>query len=484
MKRTLQVVISWGLALLAATAAMAQSACECSRAGYEPEPGLVWRSARDPSFLEIVRSVAPVLWYSPDEPLLASNPVLPIANPCDTLGPAPVVYYQVPSLLLRGNADVTEPIQDDPRFFPKVRSVSLKFFFYYPADVGMGSHAHDVEGAEFEIDLVQAGGGCREVYLRRVRAMAHGQEMLQNTLRITADTRLPVTLLVEEGKHASCPDRNADGVYTPGYDVNEASKEAWGVRDVFGAGFLGGSAYNSSMTKSRRRETRTLPPDDEPAECIPRERTSYRAGQPALGRYELRPGASLTPCPRLGAPSDSAFLHKDMMIHHGFGAESHPLQYGSELTKRFARLDDPYSLIPSVALRYDQQEIGFSFMVRGVDLGEGWLVPRVNLCNGISTELLFTPTASSWSSAYGSMGWEWEKAETEDVDGVQVETEPRRDDFVAEFGIKFRVGLPDNSLRWLALGYRYGGLRFGIRFNGFDHMKNARAVAEIGAGAF
>ena len=467
--------------LLAAAPATAATPCDCPPAGgAEANPGLVWRGDRDPSFLEIVRAVAPVLWYSPDEPLLASNPVLPVANPCDE--PGAVVYYQAETLLLKGSANVTEPVQDDPQFFSKVESMSLNFFFYYPMDVGMGSHVHDVEGAEFTIDLERTDAGCRNVFLRRVRAFAHGQDMLSNTLRITADTKLPVTLLVEEGKHASCTDRNADGVYTPGYDVNESSKEAWGVRDVFGAGKLGGSAYNPAMTKVRTRATRTLPP--QAPECVPASHASFQPGQPALGRYELRPGSSLHPCSQLGAPQDSAFLHKDMMIHHGFGAESHPSQYSSKLAKQFGRLDDPYSLIPSVALRYDQRELGVSFIVRGIDLGEGWLVPRVAICNGISTELLFTPTASSWSSAYGSAGWEWEKAESHQENGVAVEDEPKRNDFVAEFGIKFRIGLPDNSLRWLALGYRYGGVRFGLRFNGFDRMENGRAVVEIGAGAF
>ena len=48
----------------------------------------------------------------------------------------------------------------------------------------------------------------------------------------TFDKYGKVTLLVEEGKHAVAPDRNADGVYTPGYDVNKRIKDAWGVRDV------------------------------------------------------------------------------------------------------------------------------------------------------------------------------------------------------------------------------------------------------------
>lgn len=89
-------------------------------------------------------------------------------------------------------------------------------------------------------------GGCTQVRLRRVKGNAHGVSWYANILNVAADTRLPMTLLVEEGKHASCPDRNADGAYTPGYDVNVHVNDAWGVRDVFGSGRLLGSGFSSA----------------------------------------------------------------------------------------------------------------------------------------------------------------------------------------------------------------------------------------------
>ena len=51
----------------------------------------------------------------------------------------------------------------------------------------------------------------------------------------------PVRVLVEEGKHASILDRNGDGVYTPGYDVNSRVNDAWGLRDVLGSSVLMGA---------------------------------------------------------------------------------------------------------------------------------------------------------------------------------------------------------------------------------------------------
>jgi hypothetical protein len=101
-----------------------------------------------------------------------------------------------------------------------------------------------------------------------------------------------VTVLVEEGKHASVPDRNADGVYTPGYDVNLRVNDAWGLRDVFGSAVLLGARYTASMSKPRTSRFRLLPPEDIAA-CGQR-RPGDRADDAALGRYELR-SASLVP---------------------------------------------------------------------------------------------------------------------------------------------------------------------------------------------
>ena len=68
--------------------------------------------------------------------------------------------------------------------------------------------------------LERTADGCLRVRVPRVEGLAHGVDWYTNTLRVERDTTFPLTILVEEGKHASVPDRNADGVYTPGYDVN------------------------------------------------------------------------------------------------------------------------------------------------------------------------------------------------------------------------------------------------------------------------
>ncbi len=58
----------------------------------------------------------------------------------------------------------------------------------------------------------------------KVIAKAHGVLWFDNSLVIDKYTRFPITLLAEEGKHASCTDKNGDGYYTPGYDVNRQER--------------------------------------------------------------------------------------------------------------------------------------------------------------------------------------------------------------------------------------------------------------------
>jgi hypothetical protein len=92
------------------------------------------------------------------------------------------------------------------------------------------------------------------VRLASVEALAHGSRWYSNTLKEWSDARYPVTLFVEEGKHATAPDRNADGTFMRGYDVTERVNDAWGVRDSLGHGVLLSSGYASEMTKPRTRD--------------------------------------------------------------------------------------------------------------------------------------------------------------------------------------------------------------------------------------
>ena len=184
----------------------------------------------------------------------------PLRTPATAAAGGAVVYYQVTELTYRGDAPVGRPEQDDATFADKVESFILKYYFYYPEDSGVGGHTHDLETAEFEVWL-EGDDSCRRVRLASVEALAHGSRWYSNTLKIRPDTRYPMTLFVEEGKHATAPDRNADGSFMRGYDVTERVNDAWGVRDSLGHGVLLSSGYASEMTKRRTEAFRLLPPE-------------------------------------------------------------------------------------------------------------------------------------------------------------------------------------------------------------------------------
>jgi hypothetical protein len=173
------------------------------------------------------------LWFSPDEPLFREGESIPQAHPCDAPSPNPVVYYQVTELIHHGEK-VTLPPEDDPDFMEKVDRMILKYFFYYPEDIGLGAHIHDLEAVETKIRLSESAG-CYQVQVENVTALAHGSRWYSNQLTVTEDTKFPMTIFVEEGKHGSCTDRNSDGIFTRGYDVNNTVNDAWGVRDIMGS---------------------------------------------------------------------------------------------------------------------------------------------------------------------------------------------------------------------------------------------------------
>jgi hypothetical protein len=277
-------------------------------------PGVVWcgSAARLPAD-RLARRAAPILWFSPDEPLLTHalpDPETGVRPPtvvrlpqklqvvdpehcrerdrtgCE--GPADAkaaVYWRITRLLVSNGKQ--QAVQDalDQGDLPvaDVKTLTLTYFFYYERDQGLNSHYNDLEGMEMQVDFeADAVGTKRHAMVARVTGFGHGSQLLSNILQIkkslrhrngAPDVTFPITVLVEEGKHASAPDRNGDGVYTPGYDVNIKVNDAWGVRDVFGSGVVA-SRYRESMTKPRNKDDRVGPDrtwfpeaDPAPAEC-------------------------------------------------------------------------------------------------------------------------------------------------------------------------------------------------------------------------
>jgi hypothetical protein len=461
-----------------------QGTCSCPNPFQDDLPlGIVWRGDRPIGLHEIATIAAPVMWFSLDEPLILSGEgPLPNPHPCDPQEASGAVVYYAPHILQlhHDQPPVTRPEQDDPDFFDKVHGYAIRYYFYYVRDVGTEGHTHDLELAEFHFVNEATPDGCYQVRLTQVIALAHGVDWYNNIMDIRRDVRLPVTIFVEEGKHASCPDRNGDGIYTPGYDVTTHVNDAWGVRDVLGQGLLQGAAFKASMTKKRDPAMRMLPPET-PERC-PSLPSRAMADDEHLGHYEIRPANMIEMCDEV---TDHPEFLAEMMKRHGFGRDQLPNQYpeDSVTDKLKAKVNSPASIIPSFSLRWDQS-FGFSFLLNGLDMHEFWLVPKFNFTERlIGMQIMGTPSASRWADWYFALGADRFASQEGIVDGQEVTVQDARWNIAAELGYKFRFRAPA-KIRPFLLGYHFGGLRFGVAFDGFDNLEAARFVTEIGAGVW
>lgn len=450
--------------------------------------GVVWRGTERLGLRELAGLLAPVLWFSADEPLLAEGHApIPAPHPCDARSDRAVVYYQVTQLTYRGDVPVTRPEEDDPAFADNVASFILKYYFYYPEDSGVGGHTHDLESVEFEVRL-EREAGCRQVRVASVEGLAHGSRWYSNTLKSRPDTKYPLTLFVEEGKHATAPDRNADGSFMRGYDVTERVNDAWGVRDSLGQGVLLSSGYDAEMTKPRTPEYRLFPPESVHLQTLTARQRSYWDDQPSLGRYELRASNVVPVC--AGIQDETRLL--GMMATHRFGAEEPPTQYRSDtITPALSELTRPDSWL-SVSLRGTERTLGAAMILKGLDLREGWIVPRMTVsARDASGEFLFTPSASRWADYYVSGGVRRQFVTTRATRTIETEqgrqevevVTPPNWTVVFESGFRFRARLPP-KVRPFVLGYSFSGMRLGLQALGFSRVDQLRFVWEIGAGAW
>jgi hypothetical protein len=472
------------IAILATAATETRAACECPNAfDLEGEPGIIWRGEEPITLDEIAHIAAPVMWFSPDEPLLLSgmSTGLPDPHPCDEK-PAEngVVYYQPYFIRLNAGAEpVSKPFETDPEFFTKVNSFLLRYYFYYQYDYGFDGHEHDIEIAIFQLVPERTLDGCYQLRLLEVECMAHGVDWYNNILTVEHDTRFPIHILVEEAKHASCPDRNADGHFTPGYDVTKHINDAWGVRDVLGSGYLLGASFKASMAKARLPVGRNMPPAHD-GRCPTL--GSWADSFEPMGQYDLRPGTSLTMCEGV---SHGEHL-EEMMTRHRLGSDHEPEQIEANSLEDLTNpISKPGKYFPSISYRYDGAAFsGLSFIFRGLDGGEFWLVPRFNFHNkALSVEGLVTSSASRWFDTYFAAGAEWWKAQKAEIGGEEVTLTDSHWEAAIETGVKFRFRVP-GKIKPVMLFHQFGGVRFGVRTNRLDQIQNLRFIFEIGAGVF
>lgn len=457
---------------------------------------IVW-SGTDPMMTieELAAYCAPILWFSPDEPLLKETAgpdiVLPEQLPFEASSMSPVVYYRLRTILVREDADAPAFKYDSTNRsnsiidLRQIDGFDLDYFFYYHTEEGMGSHEHDIESAEFTLSVWQRDD-CPDcpynLVVARVVAKAHGVHWYDNILEVDEDAKFPMHILVEEGKHASCTDKNGDGYFTPGYDVNERVNDAWGVRDVMRTGTLFTSSYKAWLTKVRRDEHRVFPPL--PEESPLREQyIENGVYAPNNAVYNLRPFP-----PAENAGSD---------LHPFIADKGDPvwpkIQPYTELTRFQRWVAEAGSFVKSlsVAFRADG-DLGVSIIfplliVKHLQepLSGGWIVNRIYFkdkdLRDFAWTVLYTTSASRWMEGYLSAGFEWDEEWYDTNLPQSIETTRN---FVLETGVKLRANVSGTPLKFLTKLTDFWGLRLGVKNTGFINIDNMTYVIEIGAGSW
>lgn len=444
--------------------------------------------------LKLASYCAPVFWFSSDEPELHSkwkeDIKIPAGFPFEPKTDSPVVYYQISEIISRSStslnpvkinySDINKSIID----ISKVAAFTINYSHYYENEAGLGGHRHDTEQSEFKFSVrrvsVKDSASIFHIVLQRVTARAHALKWYDNIWKLdtnSTETVLPVHILVEEGKHASCTDMNADGFYTPGYDVNIRTNDAWGLRDVIRTGSLFTSEYQSYFSKLRTPEYRVFPPlpDDSPVKKWYVIDGIYAKGNAV---YALRP------FPEPSKVRDRLLYHdmKDYYVYNSMEIKS------SDVIPDWLD-DDLFIKSIGLAARYDDDDIGVSvtfplLIVKNVEmpLVGGWIVNKMNFKDtnfrDISYTMLLTPSASRFMDPYFAIGVE--RDAVHDGEGkLQTTTEP-----ILETGIKIRANVKYSFLKFLSFISEFWGFRVGIKNTGFPDINRLNYIFEFGAGVW
>jgi hypothetical protein len=522
--------------------------CNCfemlAREGLQPEtleerdvkerlPGLIWCGTAGQNKISVqtfAEYAAPILWFSPNEPLPLDKVPQPLPGHEAT---GAVVYYRISDLLLRSGILKSEVDSSKEIQLDQIKALTIKYYFYYSIDSGFHEHTHDLESVRLDINFTARNEKGKEVedptrgthYVANITSVsgaAHGVTWYANQLDFgerEGDTSLPITLLIEEGKHATSPDRNADGFYSPGYDVNKRYTDAWGVRDLIGSGELGSAKYEGSMTKPRRPEhmVKVRPSDDGMRRCLLQPYTGEHKNALAASSREY----TLTPAQkfeteaelqtrldeqRKSAREKQARLGKKdennnndenedkitgWVKREKFGQppkkkDGDPwllraLRWGTGIERNEEFLD----AIP-IAYRAEGRQHGFTILppiFRYKPFFGGYVLPKLNFMFSstregasagsripdrpirFSLEGLYTPSAARTFDWYATSGAEWARP------GPGRGYEGR---LVNEGGLRFRFNWNNLLL----------GGRVGLRVTGFAEARAPRFIFEFGTGAF
>jgi hypothetical protein len=524
---------------------------------FEFEGSVVWRAEDGPFTLRaLANAVAPILWFSPDEPLLRGGWALPQPLPHTTSAPPNdhrVVYYTIPLVMLRD--DPTCAALAAPRGAPPLdlvwidtygaapvkahppldclQEIKIRFLFYYPSEVGVGAHVNDVESVQVNVAIERnralrnGSASCAETIdvqthcasVSGIFGSAHGIAWYTNGLNVARnrDTLFPFTVLVEEGKHATAPDRNGDGQYTPGFDVDVHPNDAWGIRDVLRTRSLPGPGFRADMAKARRPQERVFPPaptprlladwtNRMPAESAWDRARSYELVTMSEARAVLPDGRVVAYCDA-GSDRLSPSIPDDVGCTYDMACEPLKDAIGGEEGCRRTRVS-PYGALYKLERFFSRINAGgahdeylswkrffrertlpswrISGRVNGlswtVPIGwnvpglDGWVSARLNVLRQTFAsepsesvvDVVYSLAAARYFSLYGAIG--------ADTLPQADATDPGKHTPALEAGFKYRLAIPKIDL--------FSGVRVGVRVDDPSRIRYGRLIIEMGGGSW
>jgi len=466
------------------------------------QSGIIWKS-KDPfvSFYDLAVNAAPMLWFSPDEILLYDedgNIQLPQAFPFEE-SQSPVVYYKIRNLYAEGRTPYAVNGAKNEKDFRvidlrDVVALDLDFYYYFEEETGLGSHPHDIESMTLQIQVLDVPN-CTEykygIAIKRVIARAHGLHWYNGVFDVDAQTFFPLSILIEEGKHASAPDKNADGIFTPGFDVTRRVNDAWGVRDVITTGRLFSGGYQGWMSKPRDHETMLYPPLKESSPHFSTFHKKFGDHITKKNVYELRPYPEY---PRHDIDDQLEHLMKGKRPHNWPKIET---TKGDGSVKQWIKEERAFRAV-GVSYRRDASgsiSLALPLLIfKSVEapLTGGWLYhklysgadsitidPQYQYSMALGHQIVHSSSASRWIDTYVGLGYE-----IHDLD-LDPSVDDSRFQFVSEAGIKIRMNISKTPFKFLKhLGTDFWGIRLGWKNVGFRSFKASGFVIEIGAGAF
>jgi len=448
----------------------------------------------------IADKAAPMLWFSPDEPRLYDDNrriQLPEILPFDKSTDKPVVYYKVKKIYsekkkyeLRSSSHAMS--REEKIDLTHIVAMEIEYYFYYAEESGLGGHPHDLESVQLQLkvhDNLFCSEGNYGIEVKRVIARAHGLYWFENALNVDAQTTFPISILIEEGKHANCTDKNADGVYTPGFDVTEKVNDAWGVRDIISSGRLYSGGFQAWMAKQRIPQSLLLPPSYMGTSSWEAVQERFPNGQ-FENTYELR---AFPPMPKYYRDKKLA-----KMVKSKKPIEWPTTKSSVSRNKDFFKLskDNKFRNKVGFTYRWDEgQGLALSvplLFVKHVEapMTGGWFYNKfyfgadttpLNDDSGriFGHQIQHSTSASRWLDTYVGLGYEVFD-ENPSLDIIDAKTY-----LASEIGMKVRVNITKTPLKFLKfLGTDYWGIKFGWKNLGFNPFVQSGFVVEIGAGAF